>query len=104
MKETRSRRDLYVEGLDALLGGRMAAVAVARDWELLAEIARLARSDAPVALAMTDPALFERWRRAVTRFHQGGWTQMTPDRVAEVAAAAERSGAEAPAEFAAGDR
>ena len=49
---------LYVEALDALLRGRMAEVAVARDWELLREIARLAQQDAPQDLATTDPALF----------------------------------------------
>lgn len=101
MTETRSRRDLYVDALDALLDGRIAAVVVSRDWDLLVEIARLAGSDAPVALAMTDPALFERWRQAVTRFHLGGWTQMTPDRVAEVAADAGRGRPQAAA--AAGD-
>ena len=81
---TRSPRDLYVEALDALLAGKMAAVAKARDWELLREVARLAHSDAPHDLAFTDPALFQSWRAAVTKFHLGGWTYMTPERVDEV--------------------
>jgi hypothetical protein len=37
---------LYVDALDVLLRRRMAEVAVARDWGLLREIARLAREDA----------------------------------------------------------
>jgi len=81
---TRSPRDLYVEALDALLAGKMAAVARARDWELLREVARLAHSDTPHDLAVTDPALFQSWRTAVTRFHLGGWTNMTPERVDQV--------------------
>jgi hypothetical protein len=72
---------LHVEALDALLKGRMAAIAVARDWELLREVARLAQQDAPPALATTDPALYETWRAAVTRYHLKGWTHMTPERV-----------------------
>jgi hypothetical protein len=48
----------HVKALDALLRGRMAEAAVARDWELLREIARLAQQDAPRLLASTDPALF----------------------------------------------
>jgi len=59
----------------------MAEVAVARDWELLREIARLAQEDAPAALATTDPALFATWRAAVTKYHLKGWTHMTPVRV-----------------------
>jgi hypothetical protein len=55
---TRTARALHVEALDALLRGRMAYVAVARDWELLREVARLAQEDAPLELAATDPALF----------------------------------------------
>jgi hypothetical protein len=70
-----------MEALDALLKGRMAAIAVARDWELLREVARLAQQDAPPALATTDPALYETWRAAVTRYHLKGWTHMTPERV-----------------------
>jgi hypothetical protein len=80
------RRALYVAALDALLNGRMAAVAMARDFTLLEEIARLAQQDAPVELAVTDPALFDSWRAAVTRYHLAGWGGMTPDRVAAVAA------------------
>jgi len=59
----------------------MAEIAVARDWELLREVARLAQQDAPLALATTDPALYETWRSAVTRYHLKGWTHMTPERV-----------------------
>jgi hypothetical protein len=72
---------LYVEAMDALLKGRMAEIAVARDWELLREVARLAQQDAPLELATTDPALYEIWRAAVTRYHLKGWTHMTPERV-----------------------
>jgi hypothetical protein len=78
---TRSARTLHVEALEALLKGRMAEVAVARDWELLREIARLAQGDAPAVLASTDPALFASWRAAVTKYHLKGWTHMTPERV-----------------------
>jgi hypothetical protein len=78
---TRTARTLHVEALDALLRGRMAEVAVARDWELLREIARLAEQDAPRALASTDPALFASWRAAVTKYHLKGWGHMTPERV-----------------------
>jgi hypothetical protein len=81
---TRTARTLSVEALDALLRGRMAEIAVARDWELLREVARLAQQDAPVALASTDPALFSSWRAAVTKYHLKGWTHMTPERVDEV--------------------
>ncbi len=81
---TRSARTLHVEALDALLKGRMAEVAVARDWELLREIARLAQEDAPAVLASTDPALFASWRAAVTKYHLKGWTHMTPERVGAV--------------------
>jgi hypothetical protein len=70
-----------VDALDALLKGRMAEIAVARDWELLREVARLAQQDAPRELASTDPALYETWRAAVTRYHLKGWTHMTPERV-----------------------
>ena len=75
---TRSARDRYVEGLDALLKGRMAALVKAREWELLAEVAHLAQDDAPTDLAVTDPALFKTWRDAVTRYHRAGWSKMTP--------------------------
>ncbi len=78
---TRSARSLHVEALDALLKGRMAEVSVARDWEMLREIARLAQEDAPAVLASTDPALFASWRTAVTKYHLKGWTHMTPARV-----------------------
>ena len=77
----RTARTLHVEALDALLRGRMAEVAVARDWELLREIARLAQQDALSELAVTDPALFATWRAAVTKYHLKGWTHMTPERV-----------------------
>jgi len=59
----------------------MAEIAVARDWELLREVARLAQQDAPLELASTDPALYETWRAAVTKYHLKGWTHMTPERV-----------------------
>jgi hypothetical protein len=62
----------------------MAEIAVARDWELLREVARLARQDAPLELASTDPALYETWRAAVTKYHLKGWTHMTPERVDDV--------------------
>jgi hypothetical protein len=78
---TRTARALYVEALDALLHGRMAEIAVAREWELLREVARLAQQDAPLVLSSTDPALFATWRAAVTKYHLKGWTQMTPERV-----------------------
>ena len=77
----RTARTLYVDALDALLRGRMAEIAVAREWELLREVARLAQQDAPLELASTDPALYETWRAAVTRYHLKGWTHMTPERV-----------------------
>jgi hypothetical protein len=77
----RTARTLYVDALDALLKGRMAEIAVARDWELLREVARLAQEDAPLELASTDPALYETWRAAVTGYHLKGWTHMTPERV-----------------------
>ena len=81
----RTARTLYVHALDALLKGRMAEIAVARDWELLREVARLAQQDAPLDLASTDPALYETWRAAVTKYHLKGWTHMTPERVDAVA-------------------
>ena len=59
----------------------MAEIAVARDWELLRELARLAAQDAPPELSTTDPTLFANWRTAVTKFHLKGWTHMTPERV-----------------------
>jgi len=81
---TRSARTLYTEALDILLRGRVAKVVKERDWELLEEVARLAEADAPPDLAATDPALFQAWREAVTRFHKAGWTHMTPTRVAAI--------------------
>ena len=63
---TRTARTLHVDALDVLLRGRMAEVAVARDWELLREVARLAQQGAPLALASMDSALFATWRAAVT--------------------------------------
>ena len=77
----RTARMLHVDALDVLLKGRMAEIAVARDWELLREVARLAQQDAPLELASTDPALYETWRAAVTKYHLKGWTHMTPERV-----------------------
>lgn len=77
----RSKRELRVSALTTLMQGRMAAVVKARDWELLKEVSKLARDDAPADLAVTDPALFQSWRAAVTRYHLRGWTNMTPERV-----------------------
>ncbi|HEX8166711.1 MAG TPA: hypothetical protein VF601_13100 [Beijerinckiaceae bacterium] len=81
---TRSARARHAEALDVLLRGRIAKVVRDRDWDLLEEVARLAQGDAPPDLAATDPALFQAWREAVTRFHKAGWTNMTPERVADV--------------------
>jgi hypothetical protein len=81
MQVNRTARTLYAEALDALLKGRMAEIAVARDWELLREVARLAQQGPPLELASTDPALYETWRAAVTKYHLKGWTHMTPERV-----------------------
>jgi hypothetical protein len=80
----RTARALHTEALDALLNGRMAEVAVARDWELLRELARLAERDAPLELSATDPALFATWRAAVTKYHLKGWMHMTPERIDNV--------------------
>jgi hypothetical protein len=80
------RRTLYAEALSALLKGEMAKLALARNFEVLAEVARLAVEDAPVALATSDPALYTSWRAAVTRYHVAGWTRMTPERIADVSA------------------
>ena len=85
------RRALYVAALDALLKGQMAKVAVARDFRLLEEIARLAHQDAPDDLATTDPALLTTWRAAVTRYRLAGWTNMTPERVAALARQADEA-------------
>ena len=82
---TDDRRTLYAEALEALLRGDMAKLAVSREFRLLAEVARLAQWDAPVAFAGTDPALYQAWREAVTRFHLGGWTNMSAQRVKQVA-------------------
>jgi len=78
-------RTLYANALAALLKGEMAEVALSRDFELLAEIARLAQQDAPFSLTVTDPALFLSWRAAVSRYHLLGWTNMTPENVSQVA-------------------
>jgi hypothetical protein len=83
---TRTPRTLYVEALEALLKGKMAAVAISRDWELLREVARLAQEDAPTALSSTDASLYISWRNAVTKFHLKGWTHMTPERVEAIVA------------------
>jgi len=79
-------RNLYVDALATLLAGDMAKLAAARNFRLLAEVARLAHEDAPLDLAVTDRALYQAWRNAVTQFHLRGWTYMTPERVAAVAA------------------
>lgn len=81
---TRTARSLHVEALDVLLKGRMAEVAVERDWDLLEEVARLATEDAPKNLVATDPSLFASWRAAVTKYHLRGWSGMTPERVRAV--------------------
>lgn len=78
--------DLRARAIDCLLDGRMAEVAVARDWELLREIAALAQADAPTDLLPADTELFKRWREAVTRYHLSGWSRMTPENVERVAA------------------
>lgn len=70
---SRSARSLKVEALEVLLSGRIVPVLRAGDRVLLAEVVRLAREDAPPALAATDPALFRTWREAVTRWHLKGW-------------------------------
>ena len=80
----RDPRTLYATALDALLKDEMAKVVLNGDFELLAEIARLAQEDAPIDLAATDPALFSSWRTAVTRFHLSGWSEMPPERVYKV--------------------
>jgi hypothetical protein len=49
-------------------------VAVARDWDLLEEVARLATEDASPDLAVTDSSLFVTWREAVTKYHLKGWS------------------------------
>lgn len=81
----RSKRTLRVEAINALIRNQVAAVAKSRDWELLEDIAKLAKDDAPLDLAMTDPSMFIALRNAITRFHLGGWSNMTPDRVRAVA-------------------
>jgi len=80
-----STRTLYANALETLLKGEMAEVVLRRDFELLEEIARLAHQDAPFSLAVTDPALFASWRTAVSRYHLLGWTNMTPERVSQLA-------------------
>jgi len=82
---SRSKRSLKVDALDALIKSRMAAVAKARDWELLEEMARLVEADAPLEWAASDPAMFATLRSAVTRFHLKGWSAMTAERVRRVA-------------------
>ena len=78
---TRSARELHVAAHEALFKGQMAALVNRRDWELLREVARLAAQDAPVDLAFTDPSRYQLYRHAVTRFHMGGWSAMTPERI-----------------------
>jgi hypothetical protein len=82
---SRSKRSLMVEALDALIKSRMAAVFIARDWELLEEIAHLVETDAPLDWAASDPAMFATLRNAITRFHLQGWSAMTQERVRQVA-------------------
>jgi hypothetical protein len=83
---------LRVEAIDALIRGRMAAVAKARDWELLEEMARLVEADAPLEMAASDPAMYATLRAAITRFHLKRWSAMTPERVRSIAQRAEKSG------------
>ncbi len=81
----RSKRTLRVEAMDALVHDATVSVAKRRDWELLEEIARIVQADAPVDMAVTDPAMFITLRNAITRFHLKGWTRMTPERVRSIA-------------------
>lgn len=81
----RSKRELRVEAIDALIRNEIIAVGKRRDWELLEVIARLAENDAPVDLAVTDSTLYIALRNAITKFHLNGWTCMTPERVRTVA-------------------
>ena len=74
--------DLSKKALDMLLDGRMAEAAVARDWELLHEIARLAKEGPP---ADTSPGLACAWRAAIKSYEAKGWEHMTPERVRVVA-------------------
>lgn len=85
---TRSRRTLRVQAQKSLIEGSVASVAKSRDWELLEEIARIAHEDAPLDMAAVDPAMYATLRNAITRFHLKGWSEMTPERVREVAAKA----------------
>ena len=83
---TRTARTLYVEALETLVKQKVAHVMAERDWELLREVTRLAKEDAPHDLAFTDPSLFRKWRAAVTNFHLAGYSAMTPERIDEVLA------------------
>lgn len=78
-------RDLYVDALEILLNGDIAKLVATRNYRLLAEVARLAQYDAPIDFAVTDRALYQAWRNAVTQFHLRGWTYMTAQRVVAVA-------------------
>ena len=73
-----------MDALKALLTGRMAELAVARDFTVLREVARLAQEGPPTELASTEPELFAAWRLAVTKYHLKGWTHMTPERIDQV--------------------
>jgi hypothetical protein len=84
----RSKRSLKIEALDALIRSRMAAVVLARDWELLEAIARLVETNEPLDWAASDPAMFATLRSAITRFHLKGWSAMTSERVRRVAGTA----------------
>lgn len=79
------RTDTRTQALDILLSGRVAAMAVARDWPLLREVAGLAQDGPPAELKTSDPALHGRWLSAVDSFHARGWGNMTPERVDAVA-------------------
>lgn len=89
---TRSARELRIAAEEALIKNKIARVYNQRDWDLLEAIAALAEKDAPRSLARTDPSRYRQLREAVTRFHIGGWTNMTVERVRKVRAEVERPG------------
>ena len=82
---SRDRRHLIVAAKDTLLRRSIASVVRNRDWELLAEIAKIVKAEVPLELAATDPAAFAAMRAAITDFHLAGWSMMTPERVNAVA-------------------
>jgi len=82
----RTKRTIFVEAVDTLLRNRIVATVRAGDWELLEAVAALVVAEAPLDLAITDPALYAGLRNAITQFHLRGWSNMTPERVRAVAA------------------